>query len=296
MPPFMQPSKPSGNYRQDLTGASNGKITGANGGTQQLGPNAMRRIAAQGGTGTALPPPPGPGRTPPIMDPSQKPPLPGFSAQPGMTPYMPPGGATGSGSVDPGTAGDPMAKLSQFGPGGGQTPGIVPNMPGGSPNISGSGVGGGDPSASLISKLNGGMMQVNGGGASSPETFQTSPLPGFTFGGSSPGAGGASPGFNTLPAMAEVHPGFGAPGMMGGSMAPPSPTGKEPMPAPAPGGQFVAPGVRPPMNTKPLPGRRPVPETGSSWGGLAAAGGGAVGPGGGIQTGMGGPRRGMASF
>ncbi len=276
-----KPKVPGGDFRQNLAGATGGTIKGANGGTQQLGPNAMKRIAASG------PPPGTPSmpapqvRTPPIMDPSQKPSLPGFGASPGMTPYMPPGGA-GSGSVAPGTPGDAAAKLSQFGAGGMSAaqpgPGIVPNLPGAPPDINGSSSA--DPSASLISRLNNGMMQTNAAGQP-PETFQAKPLPGFA---SPPGGepfGGSDPGFSTLPAMANVHPGSpgGSPGMMGGAMPPPAPFGKEPMPAPAPGGQFGPAGVRPPMNTKPLPGL-PAPGPGDIWGKIAggASGGGAAGP------------------
>lgn len=326
MPPFMQPGKPSGDFRQNLTGASNGKITGANGGTQQLGAAALRRLASGGGAPTPVGPNmadgglnPGevkqpPVRTPPIMDPNQKPPLPGFSAAPGMTPYQPDGGG---GSVGGSTAGDPGAKLSSFGPGDGVTgSGYVPNMPGagagqgGSPNMGGAGLG----EAALIAKLSGsgvgglpGFQPAHPGG---PPTFDT--MPGmnvmdpsgppspFNPGDRVPGPDG---GFQTQPDATPWMPQVNGPNTAGGGLNPdmkPDPHGGGGVLGGAIGGamQPGTPGndTRPPMNTKPMPGRRMIPPgtTTSPWAGLAGAG--AAGPGGGIQTGMAGPRRGMASF
>lgn len=349
MPPFMQPGKPSGDFRQNLTGASNGKITGANGGTQQLGANALRRLASGGGAAPAGPnmaggglnpgmPPP---RTPPIMDPASSPnaggggtgpapPLPGFSAAPGMTPYQP-GGPSGSdsgsvGSTSPGsspmTATQPgggsgsvtgtmpgAGKLSAFSPGG-QTPGIVPptNGQGGSPNMGGAG-----PAAAMIAKLSGSGMSGLPGfqpavdighapGADPGGTMTMNGQPGSTpFGPASSAPGGdprMSPGFRVMDPSAQ--PAGGPPGEvfrtqpgstpwapqiggLYGGQAPDAHGGGGPLgggdPRMSPGYHVGSPGdntpttSRPPMNTKPMPGRQMVPPTTSPWAGLGAAGG-----------------------
>lgn len=232
--------RPGGQFQQNLSGAQNGAIQGAHGGTQQLGEAARRRLGAQG------PNPAGGGLnpTPPTMDPAQKPPAWQALQQAGS-------GGQGSAAANraaaaalPGFQPMPMPR-----PAGGDLQ-IMDGAPG---TVAFPGSGG--PGPSLGPVTNYGPANVDGHPGANPDAVAMmggegniqnalrkmggdGPLPGFT----------AAPGVNWNPGSV---PGLGSAGPAGPLMSLPGPTGKfpprpglptKPLPMPTPGTPQVRPG------------------------------------------------------
>lgn len=222
-------NKPSGQFRQNLSGASNGKLTGANGGTQELGQAAIRRLQQQPAPhGNMLPPDAGGGKVggPSIPMPPVKPNMAGGGLNPGASPpiiSMPPGGDPMNTKPLPGFGGTPPIFA------GGQQPGQPPvgspgmptvDMPTRAPVFGQAGQqlgvqGPGDPLTSSLGQAmaarNGAMQQPGAGGALGDPQQMISSLSQMQHAPGGPGqisTAGGLPGFMGAPG---VHSMPGAP-------------------------------------------------------------------------------------
>jgi hypothetical protein len=230
--------RPDGQFQQNLQGARDGTIQGANGRTQQLGAAAQRRLGAQGpntaGGGT--------NPTPPTMDPAQKPPAWQALQQAGI-------GGQGSAAANRAAAAGLQPQVKPM-----ALPGFMP-MPG---------------------RMDTGNLMMDGNPISFPGGPPTGgPATTVDVQGHAPTFGsGAMQGVGDTVDQAQQHggapggplPGFtAAPGTMGA-------TGDPLMSLPGPAGKFPP---RPGLPTKPLP--LPTPGTpqvrpGIGGGGLSPTG------------------------
>jgi hypothetical protein len=246
--------------RQNLTGAQNGTIQGAHGGTQQLGAAAQRRLGPNTAGGGLNP-------APPTMDPAQKPPpwqalqqagiggqgsaAANRAAAAGLQPQAKPMALPGFQRL----GGPPMAEdpISLPGGPGGPGPGDMPpglmDLQGHAPNFGSGAMQGVGDAADQMQQHGGapGAMQgnigftgPNGSGVIPAGGLHGSPLPGFT----------AAPGVTV--------------GTNGGPL----------MSLPGPSGKFPP---RPGLPTKPLAMPPDTPPTGVG-GGIRPAGGGGYTP------------------